>query len=263
MPSSTEGRNAQVAAAALVAGLVVTGLRAWSARRAQQVALERRDRRLERERSELFDRVVDAVDGERQELALRLHDGPQQTMTAVRLMADVARDAIRAGDRQRADEVLERLENVASDAADDLRRTTAALHPVVMAQQGLLQALASLAETLHEEYAVAASFRPPDGDWDADGERDTAVFMIAREAATNAARFGEPPVEIRLEQAADGFTMRVLDRGVQPTHDRDPGGIGVGMMRERAARIGGTLSFGTDPGAGTCTVVLRAPTRHS
>lgn len=260
MPSSTEGRDTRVVAGGLlaVAGLTMFA-RAWSARRERQRALERRHRRMEVERRELFNRMVDAVDGERAALALRLHDGPQQTMTAVRLMADVAREAIRAGDRQRADEVLERLESVASEAADDLRRTTAGLHPVVMAQQGLLPALASLAETTHEEFGVPATFRGPGDGWDADGERDTAILMIAREAATSAARFGAPPVEISLSRGAGGITLRVVDRGTQPPAERDPGGIGVGMMRERAARVGATLSFATDPETGTAAVVLRAP----
>jgi signal transduction histidine kinase len=42
--------------------------------------------------------MLRTLDDERAALALRLHDGPQQTMTAVRLMCDVIADAIRTGD---------------------------------------------------------------------------------------------------------------------------------------------------------------------
>ena len=145
---------------------------------------------------------------------MRLHDGPQQTMTAVRLMCDVIADAVRTGDVDRATEVLDRLEHVASGAADDLRRTVARLHPVVMEQQGLIQALGSLAETVHEEYGVERELHAGRRRaWDTDIERDTAIFQIAREAAINAARHGRSPVSISLEHEDGHISLAVEDAG--------------------------------------------------
>jgi signal transduction histidine kinase len=200
-----------------------------------------------REQRELFDIMLHTLDDERAGLAMRLHDGPQQTMTAVRLMCDVIGDAIRNGDVDRANEVLARLEDVASAAADDLRRTVARLHPVVMEQQGLLQALGSLAETVHEEYGVDASFSRPAAGWEGDVERDTAIFQIAREAAINAARHGRPPVSISLEHDEGRISLAVRDAG--GTLPATPaGGIGIRMMRERATQIGAAITLDRSPG---------------
>jgi signal transduction histidine kinase len=200
-----------------------------------------------REQGELFDHMLRTIDDERAALALRLHDGPQQTMTAVRLMADVIGDAVRSGDVDRANEVLARLERLASDAADDLRRTVARLHPVVMQQQGLLQALGSLAETVHEEYGVSTSFARPSVPWDGDDDRDTAIFQIAREAAVNAARHGRPPVTISLQRDNGHILLEVEDTGgTLPTATGN--GIGMRMMRERATRIGAAITLDADPG---------------
>src|SRR5581483_8566811 len=58
----------------------------------------------------LFDRMLAVMDEERAALAHHLHDGPQQTMTAVRLMTGVVRDAVRSDDRERAQEVLAKLD---------------------------------------------------------------------------------------------------------------------------------------------------------
>jgi signal transduction histidine kinase len=200
-----------------------------------------------REQRELFDTMLHTLDDERAALAMRLHDGPQQTMTAVRLMCDVIGDAIRNGDVDRANEVLTRLEDVASGAADDLRRTVARLHPVVMEQQGLLQALGSLAETVHEEYGVDARFSRPAAGWEADVERDTAIFQIAREAAINAARHGRSPVSISLEHEDGRISLAVEDAGgtlpATPT-----GGIGIRMMQERATQIGAAITLERSPG---------------
>ncbi|HYX85573.1 MAG TPA: histidine kinase [Gaiellales bacterium] len=213
------------------------------------------------EQGALFDHMLKAIDTERATLAHSLHDGPQQTMTAVRLMCDVVRDAVARGDDHRAGEVLDRLERLASDAADDLRRTVARLHPVVMQQQGLVQALGSLAETVHEEYGVATAFRKPDADWSAETERDTAIFQIAREAAVNAARHGRPPVTISLDRTPGDIHLQVEDRGDGLGAGNGRGaqeGIGIRMMRERAARLGAVLTLESAPGART-VVSLHVP----
>ena len=219
-------------------------------------------RRGPREQSELFDHMLDAIDAERETLAHCLHDGPQQTLTAVRLMCDVVRDAISKGDVHHAEEVLGRLERLASDAADDLRRTVARLHPVVMQQQGLVQALGSLAETVHEEYGVATSFTRPPGGWEAEDDRDTAIFQIAREAAVNAARHGRPPVLISLQRSTADIHLSVEDRGggLAANGHVPREGVGIRMMRERAARIGAELTLESAPGTRT-VVSLHVPAR--
>jgi signal transduction histidine kinase len=205
-----------------------------------------------REQGELFDQMLRTIDGERAAVAARLHDGPQQTMTAMRLMCDVVGDSIRTGDLARANEVLDRLENVASAAADDLRQTVARLYPVVMEQQGLIQALGSLAETVQE-----ATFARPATVWEPDNERDTAIFQIAREAAINAARYGRPPVSIRLERENGRICLAVEDTGgALPTAH---GGIGIRMMRERASRIGAAITLAADPGRSAVMLEIHTP----
>ncbi|HUZ83062.1 MAG TPA: histidine kinase, partial [Gaiellales bacterium] len=151
--------------------------------------LERRLAEHDRELHELFDRMLESADRDRATLAGQLHDGPLQTMTAVRLVADSIRHSLEAGDRAQARAALAKLEEYATAAAEDLRRTTQRLHPVVM-RHGLVQALGSLAETASEEHAVPVSFSPPPAPWQPDPARDAALFQIAREATSNAARHG-------------------------------------------------------------------------
>jgi signal transduction histidine kinase len=116
-----------------------------------------------------------------------------------------------------------------------------------MEQQGLIQALGSLAETVQEEYGVDATFSKPSSAWDADNDRDTAIFQIAREAAINAARHGRPPVSITLERVNGRIFLAVEDTGgTLPT--AAGGGIGLRMMRERASRIGAAITLDASPG---------------
>jgi two-component system, NarL family, nitrate/nitrite sensor histidine kinase NarX len=255
------GAAAGLGAFAGVPALVVAAITVAAVALVASVAFRSPVRRAApREQAELFDHMLDAIDAERETLAHCLHDGPQQTLTAVRLMCDVVRDAISKGDVHHAEEVLGRLERLASDAADDLRRTVARLHPVVMQQQGLVQALGSLAETVHEEYGIATSFTRPHGDWDAEEDRDTAIFQIAREAAVNAARHGRPPVLISLQRSTADIHLSVEDRGGGlATNGHTPrDGVGIRMMYERAARIGAELTLESAPGTRT-VVSLHVP----
>jgi len=66
---------------------------------------------------------------ERRALADLLHDGPQQMMTAMRLVADGARHALDEGDVERARLGIVRLEQLAADGADELRRICDGLDP--------------------------------------------------------------------------------------------------------------------------------------
>jgi two-component system nitrate/nitrite sensor histidine kinase NarX len=250
--ASLAGAPAAVVAAVSLVAVLASGLLAWP-RPSPRTGRGR-------EQGELFDHMLDAIDAERETLAHCLHDGPQQTLTAVRLMCDVVRDAVSKGDVHHAEEVLGRLERLAADAADDLRRTVARLHPVVMQQQGLVQALGSLAETVHEEYGVPTSFNRPRGGWEAEEDRDTAIFQIAREAAVNAARHGRPPVLISLQRSPADIHLSVEDRGGElGSNGHGPReGVGIRMMRERAARIGAELTLESAPGTRTI-VSLHVP----
>jgi signal transduction histidine kinase len=205
------------------------------------------------DRGVLLDHVLRTADAERQDLAHRLHDGPQQVMTAIRLVADGARHALEQGDVEGARAGLARLEQLAAEAADDLRRMSGGLHPVVMEQRGLLQALSSLVETLEAEHHVRASLGV-DGTWPAgDPDRDTAIYQVARESCLEAARAGARSIEIALSASPGTVALEVRAHGCAG-HER---GTEL-LLRERAARIGGRLEVREGEPVG---VRLTAPAR--
>src|SRR6266511_5177074 len=78
--------NAPVAAQAALVALAVGAGAVLAERRAMSMRARLRNHA---EQGALFDHMLHAIDTERETLAHCLHDGPQQTMTAVRLMCDV------------------------------------------------------------------------------------------------------------------------------------------------------------------------------
>ncbi|HET6847523.1 MAG TPA: PfkB family carbohydrate kinase [Gaiellales bacterium] len=75
------------------------------------------------------DGVPPELEAERRVLAERLHDGPQQILTALRLLADGSRHALEDGDLERARQGIERVEQLAAQGGDELRRLCEELDP--------------------------------------------------------------------------------------------------------------------------------------
>ncbi len=247
-----------VALAALIAASMVIARRMYAAMRTarQSVRLQADLAAHERERGELVDHVLETADGERSAIAHRLHDGPLQVLTAMRLVADVVRHAVEEGDTARALQMVQRLDEHAGEAAEELRRMTGHLHPVVMEQQGLVQALGSLAEMLHEEYGLAADLEAPRATWRSMPERDTAIYQVAREAAMSAARSGAERVHLRLAEEAGQVLLTVTATGGEETADGRQRKMSVRLMRERAARIGADITISDGPNSGWHIEVL-------
>ncbi len=98
------------------------------------------------------------------------------------------------------------------------------------------------------------------------GHAAHAVVMIVKEALANAARHAYAArVDVRLQFAEDGMSVRIEDDGIgfdgsQYAMELDPIHYGVRGMQERAERIGGKFSLESRPGAGT-VICVRLPRR--
>jgi two-component system, NarL family, sensor kinase len=197
-----------------------------------------------------LDDVLRAMDDERRDLADRLHDGPQQLLTAMRLVADGTLHAFEQGDGERVRTGIERLEELAAEGAAGLQRMSACLHPGQLEPRGLAEALDVLVASLREG-DIEASLTV-DCDWPPGcGERDSAFYQVARECSLESARRGATRISIRLAAPAGGATLGIRSAGC--------GGLGEGVLllaRRRAAAVGARLEV--EPGE-PVVVELTAP----
>jgi signal transduction histidine kinase len=252
---AVDSRSADVALFAIAAAvgataiaLAVTSLRRSRRTQAEATARQRRD-------TELFDSMLRMLDHEREQVAHELHDGPQQLLAAIRLMADAVGHAVREGDQERATDTLSRLEQHAGEASEELRETTRQLHPVVLEQRGLLPALEALQEMVQDQYGAAVRLQRPAGEWHANADRDAALYGLARDAAVGAAMAGAGSLGISLRGDGGGVQLTVeSDRSLSGLPGAD---LRMELLRARAARIGGTLEITRTPTGEL--VAVRAP----
>jgi signal transduction histidine kinase len=198
---------------------------------------------------------------ERNRLALELHDAVSQKLFSLVLTAEAAGTLLdREGDTAAARTQVAKVQESARQALDELRSLIFELRPPDLARDGLCGALRK-----HVEVVGALQPARIDLDLDADVVADPAraqeILRIAQEALANALRHAQAEhVLVRLHGEDGRVVLEVRDDGVG--FDPDAAEVrsrrlGLTSMEERAARLGGTLSVASTPGAGT-TVLLEA-----
>ncbi|HEU0316663.1 MAG TPA: GAF domain-containing sensor histidine kinase, partial [Solirubrobacteraceae bacterium] len=196
--------------------------------------------------------------GERNRLALELHDVVSQKLFGLVLAAESAMtllDRDGAGDRSEARAQMERAQALGREAQDELRSVILELRPPALARDGLegvLRKHVDLVGRLHGIEIELTVEGAPGGD----DRRDLEVLRVAQEALQNALRHAAADrIEVRLAAATPGrLVLEVTDDGAGFDPD-DPAPrarhLGLTSMHERARRLGGALEIRSTPGSGT------------
>ncbi|GAA2285576.1 sensor histidine kinase [Actinomadura luteofluorescens] len=185
--------------------------------------------------------VVDAVDDERRRIERDLHDGVQQRLVALGMLIGRAR---RAGDGERAAELLRQAHEESQRALADLREVTWRVYPAALDGEGLRAALETVAE--RSALPVAIDFdvpgRPPHA-------VETAAYFVVCEAVTNAAKHsGAASVRVAVAGSATMIGVRIEDDG---GGGADPGGGGLAGLARRVAALDGTFTVDSPRGGPT------------
>jgi signal transduction histidine kinase len=145
------------------------------------------------------------------------------------------------------------MERSAGTATREMRALLLELRPVGLAEAGLPAALDELADTYRDRLGITVTTRI--GPVVLNTEQEHALLRIAQEAVANAVRHGAPDtVTIELRDRV----LSVQDNGSGFDLGAPTGGMGLALMRERAAEVGARLTVTSAPDAGT-TVLVELP----
>lgn len=201
-------------------------------------------------------RAIATIEEERRRLRRDLHDGLGPTLTGIAFSADAARNSLRA-DPETAEELLVALRSDAAAAVDAIRTLVYGMRPPALDELGLEGALRHQASSLKTRTGgrLAVQFEIRDAMPPLAAAVEVAAYRIVVEALANVARHSTgTTASVLLRADSDRLTLRVADNG-SCTEEWQPG-VGVASMRERAAQVGGDLTWDATPGGGRVDAVL-------
>ena len=189
--------------------------------------------------------LLRAEEAERRRVGRDLHDSLGQELTGIAFLSEVLKESLDAkGLPESADAA--RLAKYATAAVRRAGVLARGLCPVELHGGALAAAVRELAEQVEEVFRLRCAVE--DGQWlesISDGQIATQVYRIVQEAVRNAVRHSQGTQITIRASAQDGWRrLEIEDDGIGlPSEIPPEGGIGLSVMRYRAASIHGTLSI--------------------
>ena len=186
-------------------------------------------------------RIVAAADAERRRIERNLHDGAQQRLVTLSLALGLAASR---GDAAGSD-ALSRAQDDVEEAIAELRVLARGIHPTLLREDGLEEAVEALARRTPIPVTVEGSLagRLPD-------RVELAAYFLVAEALTNVVKHASASeATVHLERDADTLRIVVTDDGVGGA--RAAADSGLAGLRDRLAVVDAKLYVESEPGHGT------------
>jgi PAS domain S-box-containing protein len=201
-------------------------------------------------RKGLEGQILEISDREQQRLAVELHDGLCQELTATAFMARAT--ALRLRNHRVFDvSDIEKIAELVNAAATDARNIAHGLHRIDVDSAGFLDALRDLVDREIWKTPCRLEIKEP-----FDIEDDTAaahLYRITREAVINANKHAQArQIVVHLARSRAGIVLSITDNGVGlPKKPNKTRGLGFRIMKYRAQAVGGHLEVTRGPNGGT------------
>lgn len=216
-------------------------------------------KRADKSRRNLAERLAFAREDERRSLARQLHDEACQDLSAASIYLQQLGLKL---NRLLPEEVslksgFANVDNLIQLTQETLRQTARALHPSILEHYGLITALRSFTQELSmltQRSGVAFEMEISPEFPRLDRMVETTAYRIAQEAITNAfkhAQAGRISIKLCLKEDTASIIVEDDGRGIDYGAVKESHGIGLAAMYERAELIGAKIDISTTVAEGT------------
>ncbi len=225
----------------------------------RDITSQRRYEEKLRNEQQLMKKLLALQDRERKLIAHEIHDGLVQYITGSKMMIEGLRHQMQTGGKVRPDE-LGTVTDALGQAINEGRRLIGNLRPLIIDEEGLIEAINHLVAEETGRGALAISFTHATTFEHLPPLLETTLFRIVQESMTNIRRHARASrAEIRLVQDEGQIKLEIRDDGTgfDPEHIPE-GRYGVRGIVERARLFGGSAQIKSELGRGTL-VAVRMP----
>jgi signal transduction histidine kinase len=214
------------------------------------------------ERSRLLGRVFEIQDAERQQIARDLHDEIGQSFTSLLVQMKLLEDSPTLDS---AKTQARELRGLGGYVYDQIRSLARGLHPTVLDDLGLVEAVRRLVEDFESTHDTQVTLQIAGMSKDRLNRKvETAAYRIVQESLTNCAKYAQAArINVTLDREPNQLTVTVADNGqgfdvAKAMQTSQTTTFGLTNMRERALLLNGSLVVHSRPRGGT-KVTLQLP----
>jgi two-component system nitrate/nitrite sensor histidine kinase NarX len=192
-----------------------------------------------------------AILEERGRIARDLHDSLAQTLSWLHLKMDVLTQSLDGGDMPKIRQEASDVQQVVGQACLEVRESIDDLRQAP--GNGLAEAVSTQVDEFSRLNGQNVNLVVSDTCC-LSSEAETEAAFILQEALTNIRKHASAQrVDIHIQRQNGHIKLSVRDngQGFDPQDVQEESQFGLQIMRERAARVGGTLQVHTTPGSGT------------
>ena len=219
----------------------------------------------EKEAQSLAGRILSAGEEERRYLARELHDDVSQRLAAVSIETGTLENKMSESSEIKVP--LGKLKKNLISICDDLHRMSRHMHPSVLDDFGLAEALRSECGELSQRWGIPIELHCSKRFPEIPKSVALCLYRVAQESLWNAIRHsGGSKITIELKSDAEFVYMDISDdgKGFEPSTVQKTRRLGLASMSERIRLVSGTIRTLSAPGQGvTISVVAPIPEASS
>src|SRR5947207_12695994 len=209
--------------------------------------------------NKLAAKLIHAQEEERRRIAREMHDDWTQRLAI--LSIDAAQLEKQLGRPDQALPILRSMHEKLVELSEDVHALSRQLHPSIVDDLGLVDALRSECASFSRREGIAVSYNPEPFPTPLAKDRALCIYRVAQEALRNVAKHAGVR-HARVSLFADGkeLVLRVEDKGAgfDASATRSQAGLGLSSVQERVRLVGGRHTITSAPGQGT-SIEVRVP----
>jgi PAS domain S-box-containing protein len=213
---------------------------------------------------ELSNCLLTTQDDERRRIARELHDSAGQLITVLGM--NLAGIAQRVGQNPSLSETVEDTQSLVQQLSREIRTTSYLLHPPLLDENGLSQAIHWYMQGLKERSDLDIELSIPENFGRLPADLELTIFRIVQEGLTNIHRHsGSKTATIRLSRNADSVLLKIEDHGKGISPEKlaalraQRTGVGITGMRERVRHLKGVMDIQSNGTGATISVTFPVP----
>lgn len=196
-----------------------------------------------------------AVLEERNFMAQGLHDSIAQSLSFLNMQVQMLENALQSGNQALAKENLNLIQKGMQETYEDVRELLLNFR-VRINQENFTEALRSVIDRFQKQTGILTSLTITGEGPEPHLEQQLQIVFILQEALSNVRKHAHAhQTSIRIQKHPERFIMTIVDDGIGFDHahaqTRKDSHVGMGIMRERAQRAGGSIKVQSEKNKGT------------